>query len=452
MIHCVYGKLGSGKGICLMDWQASELVTGFRDIVTTVPVRLGPWVNGAGEAQMGLTAFLNREHGETFDVENRLLVVPNDVDSKLLFLLRRDPAARRVTPKYLLDRLSSDGEPRWFEDAAARGWFMCEPHLHNGRPVAFNPNDTKGCAPLMVVNDEAWQAFPVRGGEESGIIDFYARQQRKLRDEWYLVTQHHDDLHCVFARIAQDHTVCRNHGKERMGVFRQPALFRTQTFLQMPRPGAKVFHETSKRLNFKGLAQCYDTSAGVGVQGGFAADIGDKGKGIPFVWLIISIVVGLLILASLPILLGKGSGWFLRKAMGQNVNTAAIRETVKTNRVTGLGASTNAGARVLRSWGPNANSTASVTPVSTVFLTGVVNVPGRESVFLSDGRVMSRAEGVALQFVHGGVVVGREFFTWPLKRRESGESSTWNNSEIRTVDTDANQRPRRIGSIPYSHK
>ena len=38
MIHGVFGKLGSGKGLHVMEIIAAELISGFRDVVTNVPV------------------------------------------------------------------------------------------------------------------------------------------------------------------------------------------------------------------------------------------------------------------------------------------------------------------------------------------------------------------------------------------------------------------------------
>src|ERR1039457_6092785 len=82
----------------------------------------------------------------------------------------------------------------WRRDGDAGGWFKLEPNHFDekNRPDRFDPAVCRArhCAPCLVVTDEAWICYPNNGGwSRSPLIPFYARQQRKLRDEWNIISQ-----------------------------------------------------------------------------------------------------------------------------------------------------------------------------------------------------------------------------------------------------------------------
>jgi hypothetical protein len=369
MIHCVYGKLGSGKGLYVMKRIEEELVYGWRDIVTNVPLRFAPWVNGKGVPQMGLIAYLNRQYGDTFDASNRIKVIPADApveEQQMMFLWRRR-------------REWADGEDPWVKLELTR----------RAEAVSFSTEGAKGCSPLLIVNDEAWAHFPVKAfGQASGatvvpVIEFYGRQQRKFQDEWYLATQHHDDLHHVFERITQDHTVCRNHGMEKIGMFRQPKKFCTKLFYTMPGKSAKCFHESYFSLPDDGLAQCYDTSAGVGMTGGFAADK-VRSTGLHWGWGIAALLVGMALLAMLPWFMGHSAGNWLTKLMNPHGKNPYAWAGI-SNPVPGS-ASPPPVQQVSTSVAPIRVS--GQVPDSSVTLTGLAVFGGEARVMLSDGSVL----------------------------------------------------------------
>ena len=86
-----------------------------------------------------------------------------------------------------------------------------------------------------------------------------------------------------FRRVAQDFSYIKNLGKQKEGWFRLPCYFLRRTYgspvLNSSAPG-EVLEGGGFRLNVKGLASCYDSSAGVGILGGRAADIGERQKGL----------------------------------------------------------------------------------------------------------------------------------------------------------------------------
>ena len=380
MIHGVFGKLGSGKGLHVMEIIKDELIKGFRDIVTSVPLRAVPWVNGQGIPQIGLRAYLVSLGLEADWVDIALLriKVVEDVDQMGdMFLIRRD---------------GETGE-----------WFKLESNHKDekGKPDRFDPAEIqkRKCAPCLVITDEAWICYPNNGGwSRSPLIHFYARQQRKLRDEWYIVTQHPTDVDSVIWNIAQDFTVCRNHGMERMGIFRQPSMFRTITYLTNPAKGNAIrSHESCKRLDVKGLAQCYDTTAGVGFAGGFAGDANQRRSGLHFGWLVVGLGLLVVGLALVPHLIGKGAGAWIR-----STTTPPKSATAWAGLKNGA-ASPPAGAvssQVAPAQPVVENAGIQLSPSSVlvhdepeIVCTGICLAGGEMSVFLSDGRCASSEFG-----------------------------------------------------------
>lgn len=164
--------------------------------------------------------------------------------------------------------------------------------LEEGKAARFDAEPVKEvkCQPVLIATDEAWQFYPAREFSKTApIVQFYARQNRKFRDEWFIVSQSVKDVDVALQRICQDFTRCRNHAMEKMFIFRQPSVFHT-TVYNDPQCQMKQ-GEAYFKLDIKGLAQCYDTSAGVGIAGGMAADRGEKKKGLHWAWLLAAIVL-----------------------------------------------------------------------------------------------------------------------------------------------------------------
>jgi hypothetical protein len=301
MIHGVFGKLGSGKGLYVMDIIARELMDGVRDIVTNVPVRVVPWVNGQGTPQIGLRAYLVEKlyplaEEEIDEILKRVLVIEDPDQGFDLFLRRRD---------------GETGE--WFKLDVTRV-------DEKGRPSQFDPKQIKErhAMPCLVVTDEAWAFYPNNGGwSRAPILNFYSRQQRKLKDEWYIVSQHPTDCDDVFWKIAQDFHVCRNYGMERIGIFKKYGTFEVKVYLTNPARGNAILSYRMERRLDRKLCQCYDTTGGVGFAGGFKGDAGSKRSGISLNWLIVAVIIGLCCLAVLPWAMGNGAKFFLKRAMPQ---------------------------------------------------------------------------------------------------------------------------------------
>jgi len=423
MIHGVFGKLGSGKGLLIIKRIADELLDGFRDVVTNVPVRVMPWVNGQGQPQIGLRAYIAEEmkgalsEAELDAILARLLVI-EDIDKGAdLFLWRRD---------------GNTGE-----------WFKL-PTTHpdeKGRPSRFDaePIKARSCAPVLVATDEAWQFYPNNGGwARSPILPFYGRQQRKLRDEWYIITQHPTDVDSVVWNITQDFQVCRNHGMERMGIFRQPEIFRVLTYVTNPAKGnAIISHESIHRLDRKRLAQCYDTTAGVGISGGFKGDSNQQRKGIHVGWAVAGVVVVVGGLVMVPHLFGKAaSGWIghVTTPPKSAAQWAGLKPLPKEPVRFADGVAPS----------PTVLHAADTSPTNTpadaddVYCTGFCVLRDGPVIFLSDGSVLEGvADGVesvskTAVVVHGKKYMVRRFHPSP-NAPQMGNSMTEGNGQVQAT-------------------
>jgi hypothetical protein len=382
MIHGVFGKLGSGKGLYVMQIMCEELITGNRDIVTNVPLRQLPWVNGQGQPQIGFVSYLASKGLENFDW-GRVHVI-EDMDNGFdLFMWRRDGETHE-----------------WFK--------MTADHPDDkGRDSRFDPGEAlkRHCQPVLIVTDEAWAFYPNNGGwSRSPLLPFYGRQSRKLRDEWYIVTQHPTDVDSVVWNIAQDFTVCRNHGMERMGIFRQPSMFRTITYLTNPVKGNAVrSHEAYHRLDAKGLAQCYDTTAGVGFTGGFKGDAGGKRKGLHIGWLLVAVLVGVVFLAFVPTIMGRAASMFFGHALPKPKNVNSNSGT--SDRQGGSpGPSLNLGGMAQNLASPVNHVSDPATNIE-VWCIGYCFVDRQPIVFLSDGSTVMADSGRIQTVAKGYVVV-----------------------------------------------
>jgi len=371
MIHGVFGKLGAGKGLLVMDIIAKELLEGYRDIVTNVPLRFMPWVNGQGIPQIGLKQYLIEKMGASVSVEEIELMllkvkVIEDIDQGHdLFMNRRD---------------GDTGE--WFKLSVSTV-------DEKGKPARFDATEVKKrhCLPILCVTDEAWAFYPNNGGwSRVPLLTFYSKQQRKLRDEWYIVTQHPTDCDNVLWNIAQDFWVCRNHGMERMGIFRQPAMFRVIVYLSNPSKGNAIrSHEFYKVLDKK-LSQCYDTTAGVGISGGHAGDSGQKRKGLHIAWLGVAVLVFVVALASVPHFIGHATGKWIAKTTAMPASAQAWALQSKS-------------IHPLPSDASDGKLSYTYDNTNTLTCVGYTRVGNDWLVFLSDGRTFSALAG-EVDYIH----------------------------------------------------
>jgi hypothetical protein len=192
------------------------------------------------------------------------------------------------------------------------------------------------------------------------------------------------------------------------GIFKQPAVFSVCIYDQPP-TGASIEPMSRKvfTLDRAGLAQTYDTSAGVGLSGRMMADVGARGKGMPW-WMMIVAVFGILTLLYFVITHGAR---LLTHSMVKGSPVVARRITDGLATVDkSESQSPEAGEKPLLNRKPAGRET------NEVFCVGYFVTPARMQVFLSDGRIADSLDGeVTRVFKRRVEVLGEKF---EVRRRE----------------------------------
>jgi hypothetical protein len=274
VISFITGKPGGGKGLLTQQQHVDELQKGTRCIITSLPVRVEPWVNGRFEPMIGLRQFLHKKFGKDFDVGTRVFLLDDEQAAEFFLWRVIDGKLVKAEAEY---KTSKEGERRI---------------------MGYDTSLAAKSGPTMYSIDEAWKHWGSRNWQKTGEgMLFYGAQHRHFGDDVLIVTQHTKQIDPAIQRVAQDFWVVRNHGKMTFGMFRQPAVFSVCIYDQPP-TGASIDPMSRKvfTLDKAGLAQTYDTSAGIGLSGRMMADVGARGKGLP-PWLMVVAVFGLLALA-----------------------------------------------------------------------------------------------------------------------------------------------------------
>jgi hypothetical protein len=270
MIHFVCGKPGSGKSLYTVRLILDELVLGRRSILTNVALRVGNLAQYVAENYPGRC-----EGG----VVSRIRIL---TDAELQQFWRFRTVA---------------GQEPDIEFVGKEGW-------KNGKRPSYAGVVDNG---VMYVLDECHTAFGARQWQDtSADVLYYISQHRKLGDTVILVTQAVSQVDAQFRNVAQDFTELRHFGKEKLGLFTLPNIFRRATAPYWSAEGISNPTETGVfRLDVSGLANCYDTAAGVGIHGR-SADTTQKRRGPNWV---VGVLAFAAVLASififLPPLLGS---------------------------------------------------------------------------------------------------------------------------------------------------
>ncbi len=291
-IPFIVGKPGGGKGLCTMIEVNNEITLRDRCIITNFAIEKNPWVNGKHQPQIGYTSYLLREHKKTFEMEDRIFRLCDDAASTF-FLFRALPAEITVCAgARLVEKDEGILVPGEFDRHVKwKLWRADCSYKERDGVKSVTEYDTSlysHSGGHMIIVDEAWKFWGSRNWQTTGNgVIFYAKQHRKLADDFYLATQSTKDIDAAIVRVAQNFWVCRNRGLIRVGRFRGKDDFQVKVFESPPNEGSKQesMHGWNFDLDINGLAQCYDTTAGVGLTGRMAGDIGKKKVGLHQYWM-----------------------------------------------------------------------------------------------------------------------------------------------------------------------
>jgi len=409
MIHFLTGKPGAGKGLVAMKEIIDELRLSKRPIVTNLAVRLHPWVSGAYVPQQGLLSFLHRTYGTTFNAEKRIRILSDD-EMRTFYLFRL-------------------------------GYDLPSTKDSKGRVESFDVASLTDSGVFYVL-DEVWKTMGARDWQDTGKgLLFYNAQHRKLGDEVYLCTQSFRQVDTAVRQVAQDYLHVRNHGFERLGVFRQPNVFTVSYYQDPPgTSGSPSLMKKTFRLDREGIASCYDTSAGVGVGGGRAADVGARKSGLAFSWIFVFAVIALVLVAGGVHYGRKTLGFVLTgkwdvgapaekitrpAAVGapapQIVGNFAHQPDATGHAIThsqNLPAVSPEATAVVRP-GPasltRAGGIPSIPAQTDVFLTGVIAFGQTAAVMLSDGSSYKMTDPAVELVTEKFVVIYGRLYKWPTR-------------------------------------
>jgi hypothetical protein len=328
-IHFISGKPGGGKSMLGVKRMMNELRHGVRNISVNLPLNLGR---------------LNEYVQEAFPSED-------------LQVLQR---VRVLT-----------------EDEAKQFW------KYRG------PDDDKGGKGVLFILDELHLFFNARDWMQTGRDCLhYLSQHRKMGDTVLGITQAIQNVDKQFRSVAQDFTVVRNEYTAKYWIFRGRGRFVWKSYLSEPSgSGNQVpFEQGTFTLDVTGVASCYDTAQGVGVQG-TVADKGARAKGIPVMW-VFPMMIGVASLCGIvPWALGKGA----QKYVGGSVQPKVQKVGEGSPVVQAQQDPENRRAPGERNFRPLYDR-----ELPTV--SGIVAHNGRVNVLLSDGRILTEEDG-SLKFI-----------------------------------------------------
>lgn len=130
----------------------------------------------------------------------------------------------------------------------------------------------------------------------------YISQHRKLCDDIICITQAVGNVDKQFRSIAQDFSVIKNEYMAKFGMFRGRGRFNRKTYEQYTGDGQKQipFEVASFKLDAAGVASCYNTSAGVGIENKGEPDKLKRAKGLSIAWIWVTVVFVALLAGALP--------------------------------------------------------------------------------------------------------------------------------------------------------
>ena len=264
-IHFVTGRPGAGKSFYSMKLIIEELRGTERKIVTNLSI-----------IPENLAEMLHEKHGETFDLLNRLHIIADDEIE--FFYCHRGGGVATLDLEY-----NAKGKPEKFDIAGAAA-----------------------SGGVFYILDEVHLSFGARNWQNMGnAAIYYSSQHRKLGDDVILITQAPKMVDTTFRNLAQDYTVLRNHALETLFFFKAPKVFTRQTFLNLPTANETPMEKSTFRLNMD-VANCYDTSQGVGIHERGEADTkSDSRKGIQWYWGVLALVALIFVGAQIPSACGK---------------------------------------------------------------------------------------------------------------------------------------------------
>lgn len=413
----VIGKKGGGKSLRVMRMIEHELRKTKRTIVTNLPIRYERF-----------REYLVEKYGQDFEYKERMLMIDREQVARfwLYFAVERAEFIELASlPEHERDRYKDDG-----------GKWVTHPRKIQGQVRQFEADDQKktevmvpnfeerkGYRPVCYFLDEIHLTFNsrrwTRTGEHCG---YYISLERHFGDDQVLATQNFGNVDKQLRDMGQEYLLCVNQKKMPIpgtfGMVRRPFNFTCMHYSDPPTSsqaqpisGPHLF-----ALDKEGIASCYRTVAGAefGVGDDKAdSEVEARGK-LPF-WALIGIIAVVAVAGWFGV--SHAATWVVGVGGASKEKPAAVvrpaqpGEVAKTHvagETPGLAAGEK-GSSFLgnKSEVPNhsrrKNSSEEVRE-QIIYCTGLAATgPGRMSIFLSNGRVLSNRERDFGGFLYDGL-------------------------------------------------
>lgn len=361
MIFTIVGKPGGGKSLYSLRHIVNVLVHTQNSVVTNLSVNVPE-----------LHAYLAKKYPDKdIDTPSRIRLLTVE-QSRRFWLHRVDSQGLHVD----LEGVSRDDEKQG-------------KHVDYGLITEANRDAlAKGLSRVYpgidFIIDECHVFFDARSWGESGLsLTYYNSQHRKLDDNALFVTQFLELIDKRVKSFSQEFIYLRNNAAEKfLTLFRGPSYF-TAKHYQRPPTGLQDMPSEVHRFSLDiPLANCYDTSAGVGISGVGRPEAKRK-TGFNILWLLVPFLGFLAFLSYAPdflasSLLGTDTGKYSAETLGL---TQGKPESATAGPATERAATPP----------PVAGSTVAPRP-DPVYPTGFVILASRVNVIMSDGTILTERD------------------------------------------------------------
>lgn len=306
MIFTVVGKPGGGKSFYSLRHIVNVLANTENSVVTNLSVNVAE-----------LHAYLAVKYPDkAIDTPRRVRIL-NVEQSRRFWLYRINADGLDVN----LDGVTRDEEKQGKNVDYDRITKANKEALSKGLPRVYPGVD--------FVIDECHVFFDARAWSDTGSsLTYYNSQHRKLDDNVTFVTQFLELIDKRVKSFSQEFIYLRNNGAEKfLTFFRGPSYFIAKHYQRPPAGMQDMPSEVHRFTLDVPLANCYDTSAGVGISGVGRPEAKRK-KGFNVMWLLVPFFAAVAFLIFAPdflasSLVGTKAGKYSSSTLGLTADQSA---------------------------------------------------------------------------------------------------------------------------------
>lgn len=375
-LHFILGKKGSGKSMIAVKLLIGVLIHTNRVIVTNLPVFPG---------ELGDYIRSKYPWFDTTTIKDRIVFITEARILKRFWLCvgnnwwipdvsKEDwNAGRRLDYRKAYRWLTTTDNVKHREpitdlsDTEIKSFLNCDPPEIDSILVSELP-------PVQFIIDEIQNIFAARSFLQTspGAL-FFLSQQRHLGADFIAISQNIDLVDKEFRDLADDFLFLTNWGRKQKSFFRLPKVMTWSKYDMKPGPGIKPMLTGVMKVDVSGLGQCYDTSAGVGIEGGLNADTKEKTGGISWLWFILLAII---------------AGWLLLKIPGCTSRLTMrflTGATSKSNIITSTKATNNPASTLSKTNTAHLDHTVLQFPTDRTNLAGITIYQGKATAWFKDG-------------------------------------------------------------------